>query len=213
MNIRKTITSEIEWNTIKKAQADGKLQELLQVGDELDITLKTGEELTVQAVGTTERGLIFLLKDCMKDEHGMNKRMTSKGGWRDSEMRLWLNETIIRMLPDELREMIVPRRIVQTMDGERLESEDKLWLPSFTEMFGKEGAEDWAPADTDETQLELFSTERSRVKERPGSGTWWYWLRSPYGSDSTNFCYVNSNGYANCNNADSAYGVAFGFCL
>lgn len=30
MNIRKTITSEIEWNTIKKAQADGKLQELLQ---------------------------------------------------------------------------------------------------------------------------------------------------------------------------------------
>lgn len=169
MNIRKTITSEIEWNTIKKAQADGKLQELLQVGDELDITLKTGEELTVQAVGTTERGLIFLLKDCMKDEHGMNKRMTSKGGWRDSEMRLWLNETIIRMLPDELREMIVPRRIVQTMDGERLESEDKLWLPSFTEMFGKEGAEDWEPADTDETQLELFSTERSRVKERPGS--------------------------------------------
>ena len=169
MNIRKTITSEIEWNTIKKAQADGKLQELLQVGDELDITLKTGEELTVQAVGTTERGLIFLLKDCMKDEHGMKKRMTSKGGWRDSEMRLWLNETIIRMLPDELREMIVPRRIVQTMDGERLESEDKLWLPSFTEMFGKEGAEDWAPADTDETQLELFSTERSRVKERPGS--------------------------------------------
>lgn len=168
MNIRKTITSEIEWNTIKKAQADGKLQELLQVGDELDITLKTGEELTVQAVGTTERGLIFLLKDCMKDEHGMNKRMTNKGGWRDSEMRLWLNETIFHMLPDELREMIVPRRIVQTMDGERLESEDKLWLPSFTEMFGKEGAEDWAPADTDETQLELFSTERSRVKERPG---------------------------------------------
>ena len=170
MNIRKTITSEIEWNTIKKAQADGKLQELLQVGDELDITLKTGEELTVQVVGTTERGLIFLLKDCMKDEHGMNKRMTSKGGWRDSEMRLWLNETIIHMLPDELREMIVPRRIVQTMDGERLESEDKLWLPPFTEMFGKEGAEDWAPADTDETQLELFSTERSRVKERPGNG-------------------------------------------
>lgn len=87
MNIRKTITSEIEWNTIKKAQADGKLQELLQVGDELDITLKTGEELTVQAVGTTEHGLIFLLKDCMKDEHGMNKRMTSKGGWWERSPR------------------------------------------------------------------------------------------------------------------------------
>ena len=96
MNIRKTITSEIEWNTIKKAQADGKLQELLQVGDELDITMKTGEELTVQAVGTTEHG---------------------------------------------------------------------------------------------------------RVKERPGNGTWWHWLRSPYGSNSTYFCSVGSNGGANYNTA------------
>lgn len=128
MNIRKTITSEIEWNTIKKAQADGKLQELLQVGDELDITLKTGETLTAQAAGTTENGLWFVLKDCMKDMRSINKRMTNKGGWRDCEMRLWLNETIFHMLPDELQEIIVPRRIVQIMDGERLESEDKLWL-------------------------------------------------------------------------------------
>ena len=117
------------------------------------------------------------------------------------------------MLPDELREMIVPRCIVQTMDGERLESEDKLWLPSFTEMFGKEGVEDWAPADTNETQLELFSTERSRVKERPGNGTWWYWLRSPYGGNSTSFCNVNRSGNANYTDASRANGVAFGFCL
>ena len=154
MNIRKTITSEIEWNTIKKAQADGKLQELLQVGDELDITLKTGEELTVQAVGTTEHGLIFLLKDCMKDEHEMNKRMTNEGGWRDR-----------------------------------------------------------ATADTDETQLGLFSTERSRVKEKPGNGTWWYWLRSPYGSNSAYFYTVYSNGNATYSYAGIAHGVAFGFYL
>ncbi len=213
MNIRKTITSEIEWNTIKKAQADGKLQELLQVGDELDITLKTGEALTVQAGGTTENGLRFVLKDCMKDTRGMNKRMTNKGGWRDSEMRLWLNETVFHMLPDELQEIIIPRRIVQTMDGEALESEDKLWLPSFTEMFGKENAEGWAPADTDEMQMELFTTERSRVKEVPGNGTWWYWLRSPYGGNSTRFCRVGSGGYAYYADASGAYGVAFGFCL
>ena len=213
MNIRKTITSEIEWNTIKKAQADGKLQELLQVGDELDITLKTGEALTAQAAGTTENGLRFVLKDCMKDMRSMNKRMTNKGGWRDCEMRLWLNETIFHMLPDELQEIIAPRRIVQTVDGEALESEDKLWLPSFTEMFGKENAEGWAPADTDETQLELFATERSRVKEVPGNGTWRYWLRSPNGGSSAGFCAVTSGGGAYCYGASSAYGVAFGFCL
>lgn len=212
MNIRKTITSEIEWNTIKKAQADGKLQELFQLGDELDITLKTGEELTAQVADTKEH-MRFVLKDCMKDEHGMNKKMTNEGGWRDSGMRLWLNETVFHMLPDELQEIIVPRRIAQTMDGETLESEDKLWLPSFTEMFGKENAKEWAPADTNETQMELFTTERSRVKEAPGKGTWWYWLRSPSGSYSTLFCRVDSNGYAGYDGASTAGGVAFGFCL
>lgn len=212
MNIRKTITSEIEWNTIKKAQADGKLQELFQPGDELDITLKTGEELTAQVADTKEH-MRFVLKDCMKDEHGMNKKMTNEGGWRDSGMRLWLNETVFHMLPDELQEIIVPRRIAQTMDGETLESEDKLWLPSFTEMFGEKRAKDWAPADTNETQMELFTTERSRVKEAPGKGTWWYWLRSPSGSNSTLFCRVDSNGYAGYDGASTAGGVAFGFCL
>ena len=213
MNIRKTITSEIEWNTIKKAQADGKLQELFQPGDELDITLKTGEELTVQVADAKEH-MRFVLKDCMKDEHSMNKKMTNEGGWRDSGMRLWLNETVFHMLPDELQEIIVPRRIAQTMDGETLESEDKLWLPSFTEMFGEERAKDWAPADTNETQMELFTTERSRVKGVPGEGIWWYWLRSPYGSDSACFCFVLGNGYASCGSSASAGGgVAFGFCL
>lgn len=213
MNIRKTTTTEIDWNAIKKAQADGKLGELLQLGDELDITLKTGEELTVQAADTKGERMKLVLKDCMKDERSMNKRPTNKGGWRDSDIRLWLNETIFHMLPDELQEIIVPRHIAQTVDGETLESEDKLWLPSLTEMLGEETAKGWAPADTGETQMELFATERSRVKETPRKGTWWYWLRSPYGRYSTNFCTVLSGGNANCYYASYSLGVAFGFCL
>ena len=51
------------------------------------------------------------------------------------------------------------------------------------------------------------------MKEVPGRGTWWYWLRSPNGSNSAYFCYVDSNGDANYNNASFANGVAFGFCL
>lgn len=51
------------------------------------------------------------------------------------------------------------------------------------------------------------------MKEVPGRGTWWYWLRSPDGSDSTRFCIVYSYGNAAYNIASYAYGVAFGFCL
>ena len=62
-------------------------------------------------------------------------------------------------------------------------------------------------------QFELFDSERSRVKEVPGRGTWWYWLRSPRASNSTYFCLVYSNGGADRNGASRAFGVAFGFCL
>ena len=40
----------------------------------------------------------------------------------------------------------------------------------------------------------------------------YWWERSPNGSNSTNFCYVYSNGNANNNDASHSNGVSFGFC-
>ena len=39
----------------------------------------------------------------------------------------------------------------------------------------------------------------------------WWWERSPGGSDSDNFCNVNSSGGASDNNANGTSGVCFGF--
>lgn len=39
----------------------------------------------------------------------------------------------------------------------------------------------------------------------------WWWERSPHGSDSSNFCGVNSNGNASNSNAHNTNGVCFGF--
>ena len=128
-------------------------------------------------------------------------------------MRKWLNEDVLPRLPKELQAMVVPRTIRQKINGEEVQTQDKLWLPSFTEMFGAEAAAEWTTGDLGDEQFELFDSERSRVKEVPGRGTWWYWLRSPNGSGSTYFCYVNSNGNAAYSGASFAAGVAFGFCL
>lgn len=200
------------WTLIQTLAAEGKLGELLQVGDELKCQLKTGENVTFELADMRERPC-FVLKDCVKDEKPMNKKLTNAGGWRDSFMREWLNGTIFHMMPDALQEIIVPRTIRQALDGAVVETEDKLWLPSFTEMFGKEGAEAWAPADTGDEQFQLYTSEKSRVKEQGEHGTWWYWLRSPHGSNSTSFCSVFSNGSAYYDSASASYGVAFGFCL
>ena len=80
-------------------------------------------------------------------------------------------------------------------------------------MFGAKAAAEWAPGDLGDEQFELFDSERSHVKEVPGRGTWWYWLRSPYASNSTFFCLVDSSGSAYFISASFARGVAFGFCL
>lgn len=39
----------------------------------------------------------------------------------------------------------------------------------------------------------------------------WWWERSPSGSNSNNFCNVDSGGNANNNNAANTYGGCFGF--
>lgn len=156
---------------------------------------------------------MVVLKDCMEKMRAMNDYATNKGGWKDSAMRKWLNEDVLPRLPKELQAMVVPRTIRQKINGEEVQTQDKLWLPSFTEMFGAKAAAERAPSDLGDEQFELFDSERSRVKEVPGRGTWWYWLCSPGASDSAYFCLVDSNGDAGASYASRAYGVAFGFYL
>ena len=205
-DITKRTTITTDWAQLKTVQEQMNLAEImLEVGSEFPICLEADadnendvfEQLTAQVVHVTKEGRVMVvLKDCMEKMRAMNDHATNKGGWKDSAMRKWLNEDVLPRLPKELQAMIVPRTIRQKINGEEVQTQDKLWLPSFTEMFGAKAAAEWAPGDLGDEQFELFDSERSRVKEVPGRGTWWYWLRSPNGSYSTYFCDVNSNGDA-----------------
>ena len=62
------------------------------------------------------------------------------------------------------------------------------------------------------SQYAYYSAGNSKVKNLNGSAYHW-WERSPYGSGSTYFCYVYSNGNAGNDSASNSYGVAFGFCF
>ena len=42
---------------------------------------------------------------------------------------------------------------------------------------------------------------------------WVWWLRSPYVSNATYFCFVNTNGNANNYYATHSYGLALGFSI
>ena len=85
---------------------------------------------------------------------------------------------------------------------------DKLFLLSEIEIFGSVSYS----KSGEGTQYDYYKAGNSKVKKFNGSANNW-WERSPCGGGSTRFCFVNSNGYANCYNASLANGVAFGFCF
>lgn len=210
MNIITESIKQSTWAELKTAAQAGELSCILKSGDLIPFTLKNGEEVAVRATRDDGGKWFFVLEDCLADTHRMNSRATNKGGWAECEMRRYLNNTIFALLPDELQEVIAPTKIVQVLDGERVETEDKLFLLSKTQMFGKGY---WSEQEPEDTQLVCFRYEKDRVKECGDNGTWFWWLRSPGASGSSSFARVNYDGSSSSTNASNSYGVAFGFCL
>lgn len=210
MLIKTKAEFEVSWDSIKNAVDGGGVTALLYSGDEIPVTLKNGENV-IFVVTYDENGKIyFVLRDCLADEHRMNKEWTNESGWAATEMRTYLNSTIFALLPDDLQAVIAPTKIAQIIKGECVECEDNLFLISKTQAFGKGS---WTEYEPDDTHLDIFKTERDRVKECGNNGTWFWWLRSPTSSGSTYFCGVTSYGTSYTSNAISSLGVAFGFCI
>lgn len=176
---------------IKAAIASGRGPEVIRPFDELEFKLDTGETVTAVCGGyVTPTRARFVFKDALGDAP-MNDDATNAGGYYKSKGRRHVLEEIYPHLPPELREVIEPRPLVETIDGERVEYADPLWIPSGTDVFGPR--EDWYEEEPDSVQLEIFKTERGRVKERNGETVFW-WLRSPGRSGSTNFVIVYTGG-------------------
>lgn len=196
-------TTESAWDKIKEMP--------LAIGTEITDTLKDGTPITFEVAALDIYGAkkVLVCKDCLPEEHVMNKRLTNKGGWKGCAMRKHMSE-VLELLPDDLKAAITPRTIKQKLDGEVVECEDLIWLLSYTEVAG---ADNWrAEADVDDQHFPLYQTEKSRVKECADHGTWFWWLRSPVSSSATTFAIVYGNGSAN-GTASSSYGVCFGFLL
>lgn len=211
MKIRTWTEKESTWAELKALAEAGKLDEVLKSGDNIPVTLKNGEEVSFD-VGRDEGGKVyFIMHNCLKELKPMNSSCTNAGGWEESTMRRYLNEEVIELLPDELREIIKPTKIVQAWDGKRRETEDKLFLLSKTQVFGKDKS--YEATEPEDSQIDIFKTERSRVKEREDCGTASWWERSPYYNSRGSFCNVHSDGISWVDFAYTFGGVAPAFCI
>lgn len=194
---------------LKRAKAEGKLDHLLAQRDEIEVPLDTGGTVTVVCCYVSPTSARFVFKDCW-DEGVMNDEATNKTGYFKSKGRKHVLEDIYPHIAAEWREIIVPRTFVETIEGERVEYSDPLWLPSATDVFGTPDGAWWNDGD-DDFQLPVFTRERDRVKECGDKGTYPWWLRSVYASGTYNFCIVYTGGSASGSFAYDSRGFAPGF--
>lgn len=207
MKIIQKTTYEDSWAQIKDSIVKGRASRL-QSGSQIPITLKNGEELVLDVARDQKGKIYFVFHDCLS-EHVMNKERTNAGGWEKCEMRRHANEEVFALLPDDLQAVIEPTKVVQMVNGQRVETMDKLFCLSATQVFGP--ADRWSSQEPEDTQLDIFQKERGRVKGCGNRGTWYWWLRSA--DDTSNFRIVYPGGSVIYYHANYALGVALSFCL
>ena len=202
-------TSFFPADKIIQARGNGTLGEMLPSGTEFPVTFANGER-NVLVVCRDEGHTYLVMKYIMAKKFAMNDERTNKGGWPACGMREHVQE-IYDMLPEDVRKVIVPMHIRQVVRDEVIECEDKAFLLSATNVFGKVA---WDPgADGYDTQIDIFRDAESRMKKLPGasSASWWllrsanfnYYFSGVSSTDGSNFDY----------NATSEGGVAVGFCI
>lgn len=202
-------SGDISPDDLKTAVEEGNVDEVVSPFDEIDIPLDTGGTVTVVCAYSSPNTARFVFKDCW-DEAAMNDEATNKGGYYKSKGRAHVLVDILPHIAQEWRAIFKPRKMVEEIDGERIEYADLMWLLSATDVFGPSEEGYWKDID-DGFQLPIFKRERDRVKECGSEGTYPYWLRSVSASHSAGFCYVSTDGSASGYYARWSGGFAPGF--
>ena len=123
------------------------------------------------------------------------------------------NGHVFRLMPDEIVELAVPviKLTSDTYTGENniIETEDKFWIKSEKELFGR----NILSAPGEGHWYEYYRQEDvAWGKKRNGSNEYTM-LRSPRYTNSATFCFVGTNGAANNGSARGSYGLAPAFCF
>ena len=157
--------------------------------------------------------------------HIMNSDITNVGGWRDSEMRTYINNDIYNALPTELKAGIISTTVVSgygRYDSSNFTTTDNMYLLSTREVYGKDGiSSDTANGDNITRQLDWYklsgvtNSNYSNATKKNGRWDENWWLRSVNKSsmDSFNMVSTYSDGNLSGFQAHESAGVSPAFRL
>ena len=213
------------WQTIQKAVKSGNTDKY-NVGDTKEVDLGDLGTHTVRIANmsscTTETsetacGFVVEFASYIAD-HKINSTATNVGGWKDSELRAYVNGTIYNALPSDLQNVIATTKVISghgSTSGEtNFETQDKLYLLSAQEVWN---GNDHDTSIGTSKQLDYYknqgvttSSYSGAIKQHDGRNTTW-WLRSAYSDFDIGFLGVDSTGRWYSNDANYFNGVSPAF--
>lgn len=120
--------------------------------------LASTKDISIEGYGTVAMRLVDVYHDDLADGkgkagltfvaaslplmHSMNTEAYSEGGWKDSELRSWLNDEIYNKLEEQVRTSIVAVSKKTNNEGYTTDTSsvsattDNLWVPSMVELMG-----------------------------------------------------------------------------
>ena len=208
-------------NTSKYNVGDTKEVDLGELGTHT-VRISNMSECTTET-GETTCGFVVEFADIITSQK-FNSTATNVGGWKDSELRTYVNGTIYESLPSDLQNVITSTKVISshgsTSGENNFETQDKLYLLSSEEIWGDFASSSFAKYDTTvgtSRQLDYYknqgvttSSYAGAIKQYNGSNSYW-WLRSANSNSANSFLYVYFNGYWGSYVAGSSIGVSPAF--
>ena len=214
------------WKTIQRAVQMGNTSKY-NVGDTKTIETTNFRTRTVRIANMSECtngeksetacGFVVEFADVIPVNF-FNSEETNVGGWRDSELRTYINNKIYKSLPIELQNVITSTKVISghgSIETSNFETQDKLYLLSTKEI-----SLTMHPNDVINSETRLLDYYRNKevkdsnssgaIKKYNGSGSEW-WLRSAVKPYNIYFFYVRAGGNWDYNSANNSSGVSPAF--
>ena len=208
-NIPEPVSFETDsWETIQKAVQKGNTSQY-NVGDTKKIDLGTLGSHTIRIsnmsectteISETACGFVIEFADIITRKM-MNSTKTNVGGWKESELRAYLNNDLFLSFPSDLQDIIATTKVISShgsTSGEtNFETQDYLYLLSSEEVWGTNNSDTSIGTSK---QLDYYkslgvteSNSSNVIKQYNGNASSW-WLRSAIISNQEGYFYVNTLG-------------------
>ena len=224
---RENVFASDSWSTIAANVKNGNTSKY-DVGDTKTVDLGSLGIHTVRIANmsacesqTSETACGFVVEFAdIITKQPFNSTNTNVGGWRDSELRTYVNGTIYNALPSELQNIIATTKVISghgKKTGEtNFETQDKLYLLNAQEILN---GNNYDTSVGTSKQLDYYknqgvtaSNKVGAIKQYNGRNSYW-WRRSANSSTTYGFLAVSNDGAWSSSIASNSVGVSPAFRL